>query len=64
MPAEARRELGLQAGDELALHTESGRLVIERRQDAARRLRGLYSSTGQGAVDELLAERRRAAAGE
>lgn len=65
VPAEARRELGLAAGDELVLHTEAGRLVLERREDAAKRLRGLYSSTAtQGAVDDLLEERRQAAAQE
>jgi AbrB family looped-hinge helix DNA binding protein len=62
VPAEARKELGLAAGDELVLHTEAGRLVIERREDAAKRLRGLYSSEAtDGAVDELLTERRQAA---
>ncbi len=62
VPAKARKELGLAAGDELVLHTEAGRLVIERREDAAKRLRGLCSSGAtDGAVDELLAERRQAA---
>ena len=65
VPSEARKELGLAAGDELVLHTEGGRLVIERREDAGKRLRGLYSSEAtKGAVDELLAERRSAAAEE
>jgi hypothetical protein len=36
--------------------------VLERREDGGKRLRGLYSSAAtQGAVDELLAERRQAA---
>ena len=65
VPAEARRELGLAAGDELILHTEDGRLVLERREDAGRRLRGLYASSAtRGSVQELLAERRQAAASE
>ncbi len=65
VPAEARKELGLAAGDELVLHTEAGRLVIERREDAAKRLRGLYASPAtDGAVDQLLTERRQAAARE
>ncbi len=65
VPAEARKELGLAAGDELVLHTEGGRLVIERREDAAKRLRGLYAGPAtDGAVEELLSERRHAAAGE
>jgi len=63
VPAEVRRELGLAAGDELVLHTEDGRLVLERREDAARRLRGLFASSAtRGSVEELLTERRRAAA--
>ncbi len=64
VPAEAVEELGLEAGDELVLQTQAGRLVIERRQDAAERLRGLYGSAGEGAVEELLAERRQSAAAE
>jgi AbrB family looped-hinge helix DNA binding protein len=65
VPVEARRELGLSAGDELVLHTEDGRLVLERREDAARRLRGLFASSATGgALDELLTERRQAAASE
>lgn len=65
VPADARRELGLAAGDELVLHTEGGRLVLERREDAGKRLRGLYVATEtEGAVDELLADRRQAATAE
>ena len=65
VPAEARKELGLAAGDELVLHTKDGRLVLERRQDAGTRLRGLYASPAtRGSVDELLAQRRQAAASE
>ena len=65
VPAEARKELGLAAGDELVLHTEAGRLVLERREDAAKRLRGLYASAAtRGVVDELLEDRRREAARE
>ena len=65
VPVEVRREMGLQAGDELVLHTEGGRIVLERRRDAASRLLGLYASPATaGAVEELLAERRSAAASE
>ncbi len=65
VPAEARRELGLAAGDELILHTEDGRLVLEQREDAGRRLRGIYASSAtRGSVDELLTERREAAGSE
>lgn len=65
VPVEVRREMGLQAGDELVLHTEGGRMVLERRRDAASRLLGLYASPATaGAVEELLVERRSAAASE
>jgi len=65
VPAEARKELGLTAGDELVLHTEDGRLVLERREDVGKRLRGLYALPGtRGSVEELLRDRRRAAAAE
>lgn len=65
VPVDVRHELGLEAGDELVLHTEDGRMVLERRRSAASRLRGLYTSPAtSGAVEELLDERRRAAASE
>ena len=65
VPPETRRELGLAAGDELVLHTEDGRLVLERREDVGRRLRGRYASSARrGSVEELLTERRQAAASE
>ena len=65
VPAAARKQLGLTAGDELVLHTEDGRLVLERREDAGRRLRGLYASPAvRGSVEELLQDRRRAAESE
>ena len=65
VPVDVRHELGLEAGDELVLHTEDGRMVLERRRSAASRLRGLYTSpVTSGAVEELLDERRRAAASE
>ena len=65
LPLEARTELGLVAGDELVWHTEEGRLVLERREDARERLRGLGAAPGtQGAVEELLVERRQAAVAE
>ena len=65
VPVEARKELGMSAGDELVLHTEDGRLVLERREAACKRLRGLYATpTTAGSVEELLTDRRREAAAE
>jgi AbrB family looped-hinge helix DNA binding protein len=64
IPAEVRTSLGLAPGDQLHLHVDRGRLVLERQQDAVAELRGLASSVpgARSLVDELLAERRVAAA--
>jgi len=64
IPAELRRELGLEPGETLIAHVESGRLVLERRGEILDRLRSeLREATqpGTSMVDELLAERRREA---
>lgn len=66
MPAEVRAALGLAPGDRLHFHLAGRRLVLERQHDAASELRGLASSIprNRSLVDELLAERRIAAASE
>jgi antitoxin PrlF len=64
IPAELRRELGLEPGETLIAHVESRRLVLERRGEILDRLRSeLREATqpGTSMVDELLAERRREA---
>ncbi len=64
IPAEVRTALGLAPGDRLHLHVSGQRLVLERQQDAAAELRGLATSIprSRSLVEELLAERRVAAA--
>lgn len=64
IPAEVREALGLAPGDQLTLHVEDRRLVLERPADAAARLRGMARPTpsSRSLVDELLAERRAEAA--
>jgi AbrB family looped-hinge helix DNA binding protein len=64
IPAEVRAALGLASGDRLHLRVSGRRLVLERQQDAAAQLRGLVSTVpaSRSLVDELLAERRAAAA--
>ncbi|MDN5797811.1 MAG: AbrB/MazE/SpoVT family DNA-binding domain-containing protein [Intrasporangium sp.] len=64
IPADVRAALGLTPGDQLHLHVDGRRVVLERQQDAAAELRGLASSVpeARSLVDELLAERRLAAA--
>lgn len=66
IPAEFREQLGLAAGDQLHLHLAGTRLVIQRPQDAAGELRRLASAVplARSLVEELLAERRAAAARE
>ena len=66
IPAEVRAALGLAAGDHLHLHLEGHQLVLERPRDALLELRGLGAAIPgrRSLVDELLAERRAAAATE
>ena len=60
IPAAVREELGLGVGDELSTRVEDGRLVLERREDVARRLRNRFASVapGRSLSEELIAERR------
>ena len=64
IPADIRTALGLSPGDLLHLHLSGQHLVIERQQDAVAELRRLAASVpkARSLVDELLAERRHAAA--
>ena len=66
IPAEVRAALGLAPGDRLHLHLAGPRLVLERQQDAVVELRGLATDVpkSRSFVEELLAERRLAAATE
>ena len=66
IPAEVRAALGLSPGDRLHLHLSGARLVLERPRDAVAELRGLAAPVDKtrSLVDELLAERRAAAAAE
>jgi AbrB family looped-hinge helix DNA binding protein len=64
IPAEIRRELGIESGETLMARVESGRLVLERRSEILSRLRSELREAappGTSMVDELLAERRREA---
>ena len=66
IPVEVRAALGLAPGDRLHLHLAGPRLVLERQQDAVAELRQLAANVPKrrSLVDELLAERRLAAADE
>ena len=66
IPADVRAALGLTRGDRLHLHLSGPRIVLERQQDAVNELRGLGAKLpkDRSLVEELLAERRVAAAAE
>ena len=64
IPAEVRAALGLSPGDRLHLHLTGDRLVLQRPEDALSELRRLGAAVprGRSLVEELLADRRAAAA--
>ncbi|MGB3683093.1 MAG: AbrB/MazE/SpoVT family DNA-binding domain-containing protein [Rubrobacteraceae bacterium] len=66
IPVAVREELGLGVGDELSTRVEDGRLVLERREDVARRLRERFASVApvRSLSGELIAERREEAKAE
>ena len=66
IPAAIRTALGLAPGDRLNLHLAGQSLVLERPQDAVAELRAMGADVpkARSLVDELLAERRLAAATE
>jgi hypothetical protein len=52
--------LGFGPGQELVARVEDGRLVLERREDVVRRLKGRFAHVPAGRMlsEELIAERR------
>jgi len=64
IPAEIRAALGLGPGDRLHLEVDGDRIVLRRPEAAVAELRALAAALppGRSLVDELLAERRAAAA--
>lgn len=66
IPVEMRVAMGLAPGDRLRLQVRDSQLVLERPERAATELRGLGRAVPRtrSLVDELLAERRAAAANE
>jgi len=64
IPAEVRAALGLSPGDRLHLHLTGDRLLLQRPEDALSELRRLGAAVprGRSLVEELLADRRAAAA--
>jgi AbrB family looped-hinge helix DNA binding protein len=64
IPAELRRALDLHAGDDLVAWVEDDRLVLRRRKDVERELRGMLRGLDSSLSEELIGERRREAARE
>ena len=61
VPAQIRRELGIEEGTELMARIEGDGIVLEPRDAAIRRLQALVRKAvpaGVSLVDELIAERR------
>ena len=64
IPAEFRKALGINAGDEIVLRMEDDELritTLKRRLERAQRLVRKHVKPGTSLVDELIAERREAA---
>jgi AbrB family looped-hinge helix DNA binding protein len=62
IPAEYRRALGIQEGDEVILRLQDGEVRILSPQEAIKRAQDLvarYVAADRSLVDELIAERRR-----
>jgi bifunctional DNA-binding transcriptional regulator/antitoxin component of YhaV-PrlF toxin-antitoxin module len=58
VPAELRRELGLEEGAELAIRSDGRRLILEPRSEVLRRLRRRFSGVGDVSLaDELATDR-------
>jgi bifunctional DNA-binding transcriptional regulator/antitoxin component of YhaV-PrlF toxin-antitoxin module len=58
VPAELRRELGLDEGAELAIRSDGRRLILEPRREVLRRLRRRFAAAGDvNLADELSADR-------
>jgi len=65
VPAELRRELGVEPEDVLVgWIDDDGRLVLQRREDIERELWAMMEGIETSLADELIAERRREAARE
>ena len=67
LPATLRQQLHVEGGGLLIIREDEGRLVLESVDDAVRRAQSLvrrYAPEARGVTDELLAERRAAAARE
>jgi AbrB family looped-hinge helix DNA binding protein len=58
VPAELRRELGLDEGAELAIRSDGRRLILEPRAEVLRRLRRRFAAAGDVSLADLLSAAR------
>ncbi|MBA3737174.1 MAG: AbrB/MazE/SpoVT family DNA-binding domain-containing protein [Actinobacteria bacterium] len=60
IPAELRRELGLEEGTEMAIRSDGYRLILEPRAEVLRRLRRRFAKVPEGIslADELASDRQ------
>ncbi len=60
VPAELRRELGLEEGTEMAIRSDGRRLILEPRAEVLRRLRRRFSKVPEGIslADGLASDRQ------
>jgi len=66
VPVELRRQLGVSPGEPLVARLVDRQLVIERREDALRRVQRRFAALppGLSLADELIADRRREVEGD
>ncbi len=64
IPVEIRRSLGLREGSELLAIVEGDSVVLMPRAAVKKRLRSIFAGVGTSMREELIAERRAAAAEE
>lgn len=64
IPAEIRRELGIREGSELVALVEGAAVVLVPRGAIKARLRSMFADVASSMRDELIADRRAAAARE
>ena len=64
IPVEIRRRLGLHEGSELVALLEGDGVLLLPRDAVKRRLRGLFAGVSTSMADELIRDRRAAAAAE
>lgn len=58
VPAALREALGFKPGDSLIARVQGGRLIVESRESAVRRIQERFGTPGRSLADELIAERR------